>query len=217
MLCPTSWSMKSRVGRLFEQGQVQLIDYSSILLEVGARLRQERERRGMNQTDFAALANTKRGSQLEYESGKRPFDALYLLKLIANGIDSHFVLTGRRSVIDLGPDQARMISLLDQMEADDRSALLRLASSASRQSPAANPLNLPSTAALTTTIGTLLENSPGLAGDELAREIATRLPTILRSAEDEIPTPASDSHDDLAGLRASRGAGRRASQPAGHS
>jgi transcriptional regulator with XRE-family HTH domain len=206
--------MKSRVGRLFEQGQGHLIDYSSILVEVGARLRQERERRGMNQTDFAALANTKRGSQLEYESGKRPFDAVYLLKLIANGIDSHFVLTGQRSVVELDPDQARIFSLLSHMDADDRSALLHLASLASRRSPAANVLSLPSTAALADAFGGVLEASPGLTGDELAHELATRLPIIVRSARDEIAIPQSDTPGHPVERPADLDDDRRAAQPA---
>lgn len=193
---------------------MQLIDYSSILVEVGARLRQERERRGMNQTDFAALANTKRGSQLEYENGKRPFDAVYLLKLIANGVDSHFVLTGQRSVVALDPDQARIFSLLGDLDADDRSALLHLASLASRQSPPSKALSLPSTGALADAFGGVLEASPGLTGDELAHELATRLPIILRAAEDEIAIAQSVSRGRPAERRADRDDDRRAARPA---
>lgn len=63
--------------------------------EVGGRLRQERQRLGLNQTEFAAIADVSKASQVNYESGERSPDADYLAE-IADRVDVLYVLTGRR-------------------------------------------------------------------------------------------------------------------------
>ncbi|MBQ1782907.1 MAG: helix-turn-helix transcriptional regulator [Gammaproteobacteria bacterium] len=71
---------------------------------IGARLREERERLGKSQTDFAAIAEAAgvpgatRQSQSLYEKGKRMPDAGYLAAVAAVGVDVLYVLTGSRSV-----------------------------------------------------------------------------------------------------------------------
>ncbi len=212
MLCPLCWSIPSTVGRLFEQGQAGMIDYSSILVDVGARLRQERERRGMNQTEFATIGGVKRGSQLEYEAGKRPCDIQYLLKLIEIGVDTHYVLTGQRQAANLEEKHARLFSAFGAMRGPDQDAILQLACTITGQQAPSATIKLPSTAALADAFGGLLEASPGLAGDELAHELATRLPIILRSAEDEIVTSQSSSRDHLVAPQSDHDADRRAAQ-----
>ncbi|EPO7789625.1 helix-turn-helix domain-containing protein [Pseudomonas aeruginosa] len=70
---------------------------------IGARLRQERERIGLSQTEFAAIADragvagATRQSQSLYEKGKRMPDAGYLAVVAAAGVDVGYVLTGQRS------------------------------------------------------------------------------------------------------------------------
>jgi transcriptional regulator with XRE-family HTH domain len=65
--------------------------------KIGIRLREERERIGMSQHLLAAKAGISRMSQVNYESGKRSPDAIYLLAVFEAGIDVGFVLTGKRS------------------------------------------------------------------------------------------------------------------------
>ncbi|NWC62928.1 helix-turn-helix domain-containing protein [Cedecea sp. P7760] len=63
---------------------------------LGFRLREERDRRGLNQTDFAALANGSRGAQAAYERDEKIPGGGYLMALAASGIDVLYVLTGQR-------------------------------------------------------------------------------------------------------------------------
>lgn len=63
---------------------------------LGFRLREERDRRGLNQTDFAALANGSRGAQAAYERDEKIPGGGYLMALAASGIDVLYILTGQR-------------------------------------------------------------------------------------------------------------------------
>lgn len=161
------------------------------LSEVGTRLRQERDRRDLNQADFGVMGGINRNTQALYESGKRPFDVQYLLNLIENGIDSHYLLTGKRQIPALSERQSAILSAFDAMSALDQAALLRLSCAITGQPPIVEPFSLPTTAVLTDAFKELLEGSADLAGEKLARELATRLPAILQSVDDEAVTPQS--------------------------
>jgi len=64
---------------------------------IGERLRAERERLGMNQTELGAAAGgLDRKSQFNYETGKRSPDASYLEAAASLGIDVRYVITGSR-------------------------------------------------------------------------------------------------------------------------
>ena len=65
---------------------------------IGARLRSERDRLGLTQTEFAALAEQSKKSQSRYEAGERSPDGTYLAAIAAAGVDITFVLTGVRTV-----------------------------------------------------------------------------------------------------------------------
>lgn len=64
---------------------------------IGDRLREERERLGMNQEAFGAIAGVRKQAQLLYEKGERHPDAQYLAAIAAAGADVLYILTGRRS------------------------------------------------------------------------------------------------------------------------
>ncbi|WJM56222.1 helix-turn-helix transcriptional regulator [Pseudomonas asiatica] len=63
---------------------------------IGDRLKEERERLGLNQTDFAALAGASKNTQYNYEKGERSPDANYLAAAASQGVDVLYVLTGER-------------------------------------------------------------------------------------------------------------------------
>lgn len=63
---------------------------------IGERLKEERERLGLNQTDFAALAGASKNTQYNYEKGERSPDANYLAAAAERGVDVLYVLTGER-------------------------------------------------------------------------------------------------------------------------
>lgn len=60
------------------------------------RLRDERKRLGLNQTELAALAGVQKGAQVNYEAGKRAPDADYLIAIAAAGANVLYILTGER-------------------------------------------------------------------------------------------------------------------------
>lgn len=66
-------------------------------MSTGQRLREERERLGLNQVDFGAVGGVKKVAQINYEKGERQPDAAYLSAVAAAGVDVLYVLTGVRS------------------------------------------------------------------------------------------------------------------------
>ncbi|WP_199796463.1 helix-turn-helix domain-containing protein [Ectopseudomonas mendocina] len=64
---------------------------------IGERLKEERERIGLNQTEFAAKAGASKNSQYNYEKGERSPDAAYLAAADEMGVDVLYVVTGRRT------------------------------------------------------------------------------------------------------------------------
>lgn len=63
----------------------------------GARLREERERLGLSQAEFAALGGVARRAQIRYESDERVPDLGYLAGLAKAGVDVPYVVEGERS------------------------------------------------------------------------------------------------------------------------
>ncbi|SCW97475.1 helix-turn-helix domain-containing protein [Pseudomonas sp. NFACC05-1] len=61
------------------------------------RLRAERTRLGLNQTDFAALAGVTKKTQMLYEAGERVPDANYLAAIAEAGADLSFIVTGQKN------------------------------------------------------------------------------------------------------------------------
>lgn len=61
-----------------------------------ARLREERERLGLNQTAFGEACGVKKLAQLKYEQGASSPDASYLLQARELGVDLNYIFTGAR-------------------------------------------------------------------------------------------------------------------------
>lgn len=61
------------------------------------RLREERNRLGFSQADFAEIGGVQRLAQINYEKGKRNPDSPYLASIAAAGVDVQYILTGIRS------------------------------------------------------------------------------------------------------------------------
>lgn len=64
---------------------------------IGTRLRQERERLGLTQTEMGDLAGVTKNTQRLYETDQRSPKADYLALLDVEGVDVGYVLTGRES------------------------------------------------------------------------------------------------------------------------
>ncbi len=68
--------------------------------EFGARLREVRQAKGLNQEDFAALGGVRKNSQVLYEGGKSAPNVEYLYKLRDHGIDLSYLVTGQHDAAD---------------------------------------------------------------------------------------------------------------------
>lgn len=64
--------------------------------DMGERLRSERKRLGLSQTEMATIAGGSLRAQQTYEAGKRTPTAEYLAALIGAGVNVTFILTGKR-------------------------------------------------------------------------------------------------------------------------
>lgn len=66
-------------------------------MSVAERLREERERLGLSQSVLGDIGGVKKRAQINYESGERSPDAVYLRGVAQVGVDVQYVLLGVRS------------------------------------------------------------------------------------------------------------------------
>lgn len=88
---------------------------------IGSRLRAERERLSFSQEAFANKAGVHRRTQVNYESGERYPDAVYLAAIAGLGVDISYVVTGSRvtPVAQPWPDDAQIYaSLIDAIRGE---------------------------------------------------------------------------------------------------
>lgn len=113
-----------------------------IRLILGARLREERERLGLSQLAFAALAEVALRTEQDWERGVSAVKSDFLTVVAQHGVDVLYVITGERlsSKLSLDPIQSAVLGSLAlcspqrQMEAVQHLALL--AAGMSPQTPA---------------------------------------------------------------------------------
>lgn len=65
------------------------------MIDIGERLRLERERLGLNQTQMAELFGKHKNTQVKYESNEKSPTAATLAMLAEQGVDMHFLFYGR--------------------------------------------------------------------------------------------------------------------------
>lgn len=73
------------------------MDKSTIIVETARRLKEERERLGYLQPEFAAQGAVARNSQSRYELGNGSPTAEYFAKIARLGADVQYIVTGVRS------------------------------------------------------------------------------------------------------------------------
>lgn len=66
------------------------------IVTIGARLKAERQRLGLNQVDFAKIADASKRALIDWEKGVRSPNALALSAFADAGVDILYVLTGER-------------------------------------------------------------------------------------------------------------------------
>ncbi len=113
----------------FCSSQLVLIKKVLISAGVGERLREERDRLGMNQTDFGVAAGVSRGTQKAYELESSSPDVRYLCALQSMAVDVHYVLTGARSIAGengLTPEESTVLEQYRSLPEPDKAAVSRL-------------------------------------------------------------------------------------------
>jgi transcriptional regulator with XRE-family HTH domain len=93
---------------------------------IESRLREERDKLGLNQTDFAKLVGQSRGSQAYYERDERAPDARYLSALAAIGIDVMYILTGNKTPTTVDEVSMEEQKLIENYRAMDEAARLNI-------------------------------------------------------------------------------------------
>lgn len=82
-------------------------------MPLGERLREERERLGLSQPNFAAIAGTTKQTLFSWESGKTAPDGFLLAAYASAGVDVLYVVTGQRSLaaaeVELLPSDERVL------------------------------------------------------------------------------------------------------------
>ncbi len=64
---------------------------------IGSRLREERERLGLTQTEFAQMGEASKRSQTDWEQGKLVPNGEFLANIAEHGADIGYILTGERN------------------------------------------------------------------------------------------------------------------------
>lgn len=79
------------------------------MMTLSERLREEREKKGLNQAAFAAVGGVGRSAQINYEKGERYPDAQYLEAIAKIGCDIQFIITGEPVTEKLTMDEVRLL------------------------------------------------------------------------------------------------------------
>ncbi|KLU26332.1 XRE family transcriptional regulator [Caballeronia mineralivorans PML1(12)] len=94
--------------------------------EFSARLRQERRRMKLNQTEFAVLGGVQKQAQFQYEKGMRRPNSDYLAAISAAGVDVHYLLSGQPSTVTLSVDEGALIAGYRELDARERAGVRAL-------------------------------------------------------------------------------------------
>ncbi len=105
---------------------------------IGERIKEERERLGMTQPEFAAAAGAAKRTLIEWEKGSTSPTAVQLSALVVAGVDALYILTGQRGApsVPLAPDEAALLDNYRNSPPAGRDAL-KATSAALAQSPCA--------------------------------------------------------------------------------
>ena len=99
-------------------------------MTIGDRLKEERQRIGLNQTLMAEKCGVTKNTQLAYEKGERNPDTAYLAHAAPLGVDLLYVVIGERKprpTDSISGDVAKFLEVYQQVSETDRDLLFRMA------------------------------------------------------------------------------------------
>lgn len=98
-------------------------------MTIGERLKEERSRLGLSQTDLGAAGGVGKTTQINYEKGTGTPDAKYLAAVEELGVDVLYVVTGRRIPVSdqlIAIDELEMVMNVRGLLSEDKEAVKRL-------------------------------------------------------------------------------------------
>ncbi|MEN8512126.1 helix-turn-helix transcriptional regulator [Burkholderia sp. RS02] len=100
-------------------------------MTIGARLREERERLGLNQTKFGELGGVSKKAQIDYEKNVFSPNARYLEAVANGGADVLYILTGMRipTATGLSRDEEALLDNYRHSAPEDKAAIRKIGSS----------------------------------------------------------------------------------------
>jgi transcriptional regulator with XRE-family HTH domain len=104
-----------------------IFDNPHVLKAIGSRLREERKRLNLNQTEMGRAGGVAKDAQINYEAGIRKPDAGYLAGIDSAGFDVLYVITGRRDLArngELTEEEAELLSAYRGMDLVGRAGLM---------------------------------------------------------------------------------------------
>jgi transcriptional regulator with XRE-family HTH domain len=108
---------------------------------LGERLREERDRLGINQNELADIGGVKRNSQGNYERGRQNPDTAYLLAISRVGVDVMYVLFGRRdsSMGAQTEGETEVMAAFRSLTASDQAVVRRVATGLAKMNVISQP------------------------------------------------------------------------------
>lgn len=100
---------------------------TDIRANMGKRLREERERLGVSQKQFAALGGAKTRTLQDWERGLNAVQAEFLAAMSAHGVDVQYVITGNALIggkqgVALRVEEAALLENYRKSDEEGRSA-----------------------------------------------------------------------------------------------
>ena len=95
-------------------------------MNIGERLREERERLDFSQSALADIAGVKRNAQGNYERGERLPDVAYLAAAAGVGVDIKYVVTGVRDMVDMTALEQAMLTAFRNASPEIQGAALNV-------------------------------------------------------------------------------------------
>lgn len=92
----------------------------------GARLKEERKRLKLTQTQLAELAGTTKSTQLLYEKETMRANSDYLAAIAKIGLDIAYILTGKHGGVLLSDDEAEALALIRKASPEVRATALNV-------------------------------------------------------------------------------------------
>lgn len=93
---------------------------------IGMRLKEERQRLGFTQPNFAKVADASKRTLIDWEKGVSAPNGFQLSALALIGVDIQYIITGYRSSTALPSDEAFMLEKIRQADAETRNKILML-------------------------------------------------------------------------------------------